>query len=221
MNNDEAIRIHLLLDRATVGSTTYTSTLRAALKDARVVTGRDLNTGLVTTFDPRFQDPGRWLGAVGYFIVLDQIGVAYEDPSVTANPFRNELQRPLHFFAHPPLSKEDIYALYALRNSFAHDYSVVKTARKSPFFLFEVSQSPSAPLVAHAYERWNGDFSTLDPQRHETKINIRAFGDLVEEIHIRLCAMHASSSLRLKISTTDLLTRFTISIRQREATWSP
>jgi hypothetical protein len=111
-----------------MGSLRY-STLAAGLKDCRVNTKRDVNTGAYSK-DIQQGDEGNWLSAIGYFTVLDQMGSCYkplEEPEPQGNP--SKIKFVIEKFAFDLVNNDDreLNALIALRNAFTHDFNLLNT----------------------------------------------------------------------------------------------
>lgn len=71
-----------------------------------------------------------WLGAVGYLILLDQIGKCFKpvaNPATDAEP----IIRALRNFS-PIQDSPTLHALYALRNALAHDYALFNPNTNDP-----------------------------------------------------------------------------------------
>jgi hypothetical protein len=147
----------------------------AALKDARRVTGRDIVTGqLLST-----KHAGSWIGAIGYLVLLDQIGACFKP--IGRNPIdKNDIYKALAYFS--DLKEAEIWAIYALRCAFAHDYSLYNKNERRPDLQhwFEVSQGRTT-LVELPTTPWNGDYCNQDRQCL-TKIDLEQLGDLVENV---------------------------------------
>jgi hypothetical protein len=75
MTEKDALRIHLLGSVInTVRGYRYLSGFTAILRDARLGTGRNADSGAVL----EEEKTGHWLGAVGYMILLDQAGKCFK-----------------------------------------------------------------------------------------------------------------------------------------------
>jgi len=98
--------------------------------------------------------------------VLDHIGDTVK-PKRQAPPPMKGIRRALHYFA-SDLTPDEIWALYALRCSFAHDYGLVnrptkkeiphKKRRANLTHWFAVTDSSSRPLITIPSPRWSGKF---------------------------------------------------------------
>lgn len=227
-DKDEAISVHLSLAPTSIDGEKYTSTLTAALKDARRITDRNLDTGRVN--HARNSDnlnPGMWLGAVGYIIILDQIGSCYRPQHTNRNsPPSNykDYSLALHHFAEPGLTPQQIDYLYRLRNSFVHDYSLMnrkpnpskkskKNKKESGYTncaVFQLEQSPAGQFIILPNKEWDGDLGKIAPE-NETRVNLRRLGDVVENVYARLQQLHAENELKLVLSggPKELILRYT------------
>ena len=182
------------------------STLLASLRDARRLTGRNPETGYLES--PA--NAGNWLGALGYFVVLDQIGKVFTD----GHP--NEVVSALRRFSSPPLSSHQLDSLYALRCALSHNYSLVNKERskKQYWRKFRLSDTATEPLVRKAAVEWNGAFGTTD-RREQTSVNLRKFGNLVERLVSRLKRELAAGTLDLALDSAELHDRYGFRIRSR------
>jgi hypothetical protein len=92
----------------------------AVLRDARGITKRDPDTGRL---DPEVKHGhlGSWLGALGYMVLLDQIGRCFK-PKRDAPEQGPPMVKALKHFS--GLTDEKTCAIFALRCAFAHDYGL-------------------------------------------------------------------------------------------------
>lgn len=199
--------------RGTAGS--WVSCFSAAVRDARPATGRHIETGEVIVDDPT--TTGNWLGALGYMALLDHIGLCYQ-PEVfpRTTPETSGFIKALTYFA-PELPEPEIMTLWALRNSFAHNYSLANprpTAKHRYRFL--LSAEAGQPLVVPALVPWDGTIRLKT--RHETVVNLRAFGDLAERIVAEVQRLAASNQLAVVLAggIEGLKGQFTIQLRNYE-----
>jgi hypothetical protein len=183
----------------------------AALRDARNTTGRDEETGAVTSEG----NTGTWLGAVGYLALLDQIGSAVTMRRTTRR-LRGEpdIVRALREFSPSHLTRRDLDALYALRCSLAHDFSLFNEGQgaraREKDFHFGLHTDPKALLIEHAWRRWSVDYAT--PSEHnQTWVNLRALGDLAEGCAANVERAFRTGRLRARIPADDLLIRYSFS----------
>ena len=151
----EIIHHHLTLFKDHDEKTVVFSSLIAALRDARQATGRDLDTGICAD---RFNNnqKSNWLGTLCYLIILDQMGKCYKaktDPALTK---LSPIQRCLKL--NTQLPDEQIDAIYALRNAFAHDYSISNKNEKYPSLRhhFTLLGFYSDPMITLPSKIWDG-----------------------------------------------------------------
>lgn len=148
----------------------------AALIDSRMASGRNKRSGKKLN-----KSHGSWIGALGYMVLVDHISkvIKLKGYQSKGNSFVNTL------FQFTKLSEKEIYSLYALRCSFAHDYSLynIPNSNDKKFALkkhyFTVTQGNGGNLITFPQKPWNGDFD----ENERTIINLELFGDLVEDIN--------------------------------------
>jgi hypothetical protein len=206
----ESAAIDLFLsDPSSANGLTVMSGFAHALTEARRVTGRDPASGTKTNNALH----GSWIGAVGYFALLDQISDCFK-PKGAAPVTLNGLRRALaHFSALLPAERD---ALYALRCAFAHDYSLYNINPRQPSLThnFQVVQSPSASLVVLPSVAWDGDYKTRN-STNQTTVNLEAFGDLVENIVIKIRSLNQKRDLEILLpdGSDELVSRYMFSSR--------
>ena len=120
-----ALWLHLpIIVDSPSGPIKHRSSLEAALQHCRIVTHRDDN-GEVRDGCAS----GDWLGAVGYLMLLDQIGSSVRSKKPHGIPYgQSGFLMALADFT--DLSENDSLGLYALRNSLAHNFSLVNVPPK-------------------------------------------------------------------------------------------
>jgi hypothetical protein len=80
---------------------------------------------------PKRRASGSWLGALGYMVMLDQIGECFRPANATPLPNATpDFIKALTYFAEEIPDRER-QALYALRCCFTHDYSLVNITARS------------------------------------------------------------------------------------------
>ena len=174
------------------------SALHAGLREARSNAGRRWCNGSLATGQPS----GSWAATLIYFSILDQLGGAVKPRTWSGSAGRNDFDRALRYYLPPGrLPKKERELLYELRNAFVHDFclmnvrkrperrwwhSVVprqwRPGRRDPGTLFTLDGGATGNMVDRAQRRWNGGWGDADRIGAHTTINIRAFGDMVEEI---------------------------------------
>jgi hypothetical protein len=196
-----AIQIHLTLEgyKTSTGQT-IESCLTKALREARHITGRNKSTGLP---DPEntFGDLGNWSGAMCYMTILDQIGKCYRPKSKTKCTRGSPIVIALTYFS--SLSSDEISAIYALRCAFFHDFSLYnKHDNPKLQHTFAVENHPTNPVVILPKSNWDGKMSSRTSDNN-THVNLRKFGDLVEEIYENLISLETKTELILELPGGD------------------
>jgi hypothetical protein len=122
----------------------------------------------------------------------------------------------LTYRAPTSLTDDDILALYALRCASAHDYALThangRERRLTRRFLLD--DGSTLPFVEHATVRWTGAYT--DRSRwNETRVSLRALGDLAEAAVATVQTVHQAAKLKVTIAggLDELLARFTIQQR--------
>lgn len=205
MPKQRAIQMHLS-DQPPVANIKITSGFAKCVKDARSATGRVPETGEKVPGAGH----GRWLGAIGYMALLDQIGTSFR-PSATDVVEGNSIRKALQYFS--ALSCDEIDALYAMRCAFAHDFSLynINVDRPRLTHCFRLEPGPAQPVVTLPATRWDGDFSTRSTD-NTTIIRLEAFGDLVESICSQLFELANAGELEVELDggSDELLSRYGI-----------
>ena len=200
MRTEEQRAIHrYVFERGSwvVGATSI-SCFRAAVRDARTLSGRDVDTGdLVSTVGSH-----AWPAALMYLVLLDQVGkvIAPTPRARSEVPFLTALEE----FA-PSLSEQDREMLYALRCAFAHEFALANEGRGAKVALrrhiFELYEAGERRLVVDPAEPWNGEYGksrTGGP----TKVNLTEFGTLMEELIAQVESGATDGSLVLVAGVT-------------------
>jgi hypothetical protein len=198
----EAIRAHLYPTPPRHGIQ-YKSSLIALLTDARGATGRHLDTGSVVTPD----HTRSWLGATGYLILLDQVGTCFQRAG-TKVAADNPIARALKQFSHVA-DDTRVDAIYALRHGLAHDYALFNANSKHPNrqHAFNFTADAHTPLVVLPQRPWSGSYSAIHHQEI-TVINLRALGDLAEEVVANLRQLHEQQSLGITMGIAEFMIRY-------------
>lgn len=153
---------------------------------------------------------GSWLGAIGYMTLLDQIGSCFKPRSHATIAESRAICRALSYFS--SLSRPEQLALYALRCAFAHDYSLYNI-HKDPLLThrFVTNAALTGPVVILPTAQWNGIYSNFQSGT-QTKINLRAFGDLIEDIARQVVQLAAQNDLEIILpnGSDELVVRYGI-----------
>jgi hypothetical protein len=183
-----------------------------ALRDARVASGRHAETGKPTGN----KSATSWLGAIGYLAFLDQVGTAVFSKTLGSPHEDPGILRALRSFSTIGGSQE-AEALYALRCSLAHDYSLVNRSKK-PLrrHLFQLEDDPSAPLITLPLRVWDGDPANVDAA-DDTIVGIPALCDLGEEIaaNVRDCYRRQDLALGIPEGPDWVRHRYAVTIYDR------
>jgi hypothetical protein len=196
MNKDETISCHLTL-KGVKGedNLTHYSTLCAALKDARKMTGRNIETGAKDS--DNLKDLGNWLGAMGYITILDQIGKCYiPQDKLPLEKTKSAIIKALNYFSN--LTDLEIDVLYALRNAFFHDFSLINKDNPKNIHQFKVDNHPTNPIVVLPKNNWDGDINSII-EENATYVNLQKLGDLVEDIYKRLLGLSKIHVLNIEL----------------------
>jgi hypothetical protein len=185
----------------------HRSTLEASLKSCRHFTNRD-EDGAVRAGAPT----GDWLGAIGYLTLLDQIGGSVERMNPPRTPSgRSLVERAIADFC-IGVSDEEAICLYALRNSLAHNFSLVnypvgvnisENTRQKMTRLFTLTQGTSQ-LIEWPKIKWN-------PRRPNsggaTIVDLQRVGDCVEEGVKEMRRAYVEGGLRIRRNVTPAVWR--------------
>ena len=182
------------------------SSLEASLKNCREATNRDGNTG--TPLPPGVN--GSWLGAMGYLALLDQIGNSVRHRKHPRAPSgKTGFEHALAHFS--TITDDEAVCLYALRNSLAHDFSLVNVPpprikgarRKALTRLFTLSRG-EPNLIRWPTRNW----SPNNPRRTDaTVVDVGHLGDLVEGVVHEVRRVYALDELRFQTAVVPTVWR--------------
>jgi len=208
MTDNEAIKFHLTNFYNKSSGLTFFSGFCGALKDARKMTGRNIKTGAKDNTN-KYGHLGSWLGTIGYLSLLDQIGGCFRKvngPTIEAN--KSGIIKALKNFT--DLTDNQIDAIYALRNSFAHDYSLQNVGKRQGLIHHSsVDNSDTKPAIILPQQNWDGLMNTKTPQ-NATYINLQALGDIVERLILNLIDLNDNNGLEIILpgGKEELIARF-------------
>jgi len=172
------------------------------------MTGRNIETGAKDNTNI-FGHLGSWLGTIGYLSLLDQIGGCFKKvngPTIDLN--KSGIIKALKNFS--SLNDNEIYAIYALRNSFAHDYSLQNVDVRACYqHQFTVDNSSTAPAIILPQEKWDGSMYSRN-SKNVTYINLQALGDIVEQVVSELLDLNERNEVEiiLKEGKIELLGKY-------------
>jgi hypothetical protein len=199
MPESQALQIHLF----GTARNRYTTSFVAALEDARGASGRDITTGAVID-EPR---TGHWLGAVGYLILLDQIGTCFKPKSAARLNGAAPIICCLRYWARGTSNRES-EAIYGLRNALAHDYSVFNPAAKVPQ-LYRLDRQVGRGVVRFGKRTWDGKYDKIS-RDSETLVSLRELSELSERIvsEVRSACNSSAIEILLNGGSDELLVRY-------------
>lgn len=212
MPEAQALSLHLGAHPQQASGFRIVSGFVKALEDVRRVTGRDAATGSVLPATDGIVS-GSWIGAIGYMCLIDQIGSSFKPRAITALNEPRSFCKALKYFS--SLSENEILALYALRNAFAHDYSLYNVNQKEPLLThrFKVSAGLDPKIVTLPTMQWDGT-EAGKRSNNETAINLRAFGNAVESICAEICRSASTGDLEIILpgGSDELISRYAFMI---------
>ena len=150
----EAPRVEAILDTSLPPEQGCTS-IAAALREARLLVGRDPDTGLEP---PGNQHRGTWSGALIHLVFLEQIGSCFS-PIGAQLPKEPGIAEAARWFG--GCAGESPRILEKLRHRFAHDFTLERAERGQPRFVLD--DEPGAPLFKKTRGRpWVGLVALAD-----------------------------------------------------------
>lgn len=176
----------------------------ACLKDIRVSTGRDPQSGIV--IDPQRTDS--WLGSIGYMVLLDQIGSCFKPKNVQLAQ-GNSIMKALSHFTN--LGNDEKQVIYALRCALAHDYSLININAKEPKLTHNFGLTRgSGVLIRMPKTQWDGNYQNRNAN-NQTLVDLQELGNLVENICKNLFALANKDELEIILTdgTDELIQRYT------------
>ncbi len=205
MTKKEAIN-YFLSESINPDKTGNFSSFTRALYEIRKTTGRNQNTGKrIAQYESN-----SWLGAIGYMSLLDTLGTCFELKPLSK--FDKAIQKTFDYFAKPSLNEDQIYAIYALRNAFAHDFSLYNLDFKNNKLMhnFIVRDGSNNKVVELPKTYWDGKFENRSDD-NQTIVYLEKFGDIVEDIckTIILLAKDEKLEIALKGGVAELINRYT------------
>lgn len=199
------------------GNVVGVSCFTAVLREARLLAGRDLDNGTLRDDVPD-EIRAEWAALLMYLILLEQLGEVLRRKGTRA-PKGNEntLMRALQLWA-PTVKKSHADALRALRNALAHDFGLTSRDRTKKRNHRKFALSETGALVVLPARRWNGEYGKTEDKKiglkknrgRAVRINVRAVGDLVE--NVVTTARANEPDLRLNLHPDEVNTRFGFSI---------
>lgn len=186
------------------------SCLMLALTDARKLTARDQKTGKpnydLLENEKSFFDPNSFICLINYLLILDLIGEVF-----VKGKDKNIMKALSKFGAE--ISKEDKYAIKALRNSFAHNYGLINISKNKEFchkFILEFSEN--SLIIKHPEIEWDGIFNKTKSDVTSTTIYVKNLIDYIEDIWKKLNTEIDGETIDIVLDDRieELKSRFTV-----------
>ncbi len=193
------------------------SSLILGLRDARLITNRNVETGVVTFKTRAPLSPANWGGAIIYLIVLELIGTCFKKVD-KLNSGSNPIYEALCCFS--DLSDGEARAIESLRHSFAHNYGLINIQRKKEKIVenrthhFQLIADPkSKKIVVERKQAWDGQYHTINKQ-NTTQVNIWQLGELVEQVFNNLVLHNNKDEIELILpkGIAELKAKYTVII---------
>lgn len=201
-----------------MGSRRY-STLIAAFRDCRMYTKREISSG---NYNPKIEygNEGNWLGAIGYFTILDQIGSCYmpigePEPDKNTNSIKFAIEKFGFDLINNDIHK--LHALVALRNAFTHDFNLLNIPRNKSLANLQqhkftvVAEVSDDWIVKLPEELWDGNIEEKDfyNTSDSTFVNLFGIGNLTELIFSRITELVQEDRIDLRIPILRLINKYT------------
>jgi hypothetical protein len=138
---------------------------------------------------------------IGAFAVIEQIGFCYSRTDIPKfyNSDSSPILKALYYFADYPEGHIDTKALYALRNSFLHNASLMAIAKhkNKPSFYFQFDREIDS-ITKYSPVVWDGKVETFKPEM-TTLINPDKIIDLASTIADKALAYLEAETLSVDL----------------------
>jgi hypothetical protein len=180
MTPDERDWVAAHVDFAAYGAGGRYSSLVAAMRDARGATSRNERGRYRNQRES--ESSASWLGAIGYLSVLDQLGTCFARTGEW-QASKVAIIRAIGYWA-PEVTSTEAHALYALRCSLVHAYSLWNDGGGEPRqrHKFGLVVTPGADLVTLPPKAKRGGNLRSRDEMGDTIISLRQLGDMVETV---------------------------------------
>ncbi|KEQ18699.1 hypothetical protein [Endozoicomonas numazuensis] len=159
---------------AHLGKASFYQLRDGCLKSILPITLKEINHSKHMEYSKNF------VPVAGAFAVIEQVGFCYSRTDIPkhSNNKASPLLKSLYYFAGYPEASMDMKALYALRNSFLHNASLMSIATHSnkPSFYFQFDRHIDE-VVQYSNTQWDGNIETFNPEM-TTLINPEKIIDL-------------------------------------------
>lgn len=188
MTPDESIVLDRYLDLTpdVSGGQIRKSSFAAAVEEARSTSGRDSNGFVVAC---RQSDAGRWIGAIAWLCLLDQLGHTITLTSSVPRGDRavERFKGCLGDFATGLVGQDEPALLWSLRNSLAHDFCLYGGGQQFALNSYK-------PLKENLTKR-KGSIVT---------VNLWALGNVANQIVMNVISAHAKGDVVLRLTPEDM-----------------
>jgi hypothetical protein len=180
-----------------VGDDLHISTFRAAVRDARQLCGRDVDTGAIVG-----EPTALWPASLTYLVLLEQIGKVIRPTWSKRRKPSRDLRAALGEW-HSGLNQTDLDMLYALRCAFGHEFAMANENANHPTLQhrFELHDAGERTLVKYNGQ-WNGVYGA-GAVGGPTAVNLRELAEVVEAVVVDIERSVAARDVRL-IDGVDL-----------------
>tara|TARA_R110000787_G_scaffold48953_11_gene117558 strand:+ start:179 stop:826 length:648 start_codon:yes stop_codon:yes gene_type:complete len=192
------------------------STFSKALKDARLITGRDLTTGksknfLLQNSNGQILKPYSPIGILNYLIVLEMIGNLFH-PFDESNTNGKGIPAALRQFS--KLNEKEQFTIDAFRNGLAHGYSLINIPSNPKYndnsrHRFVYTAFHDIPIIKFPTKPWNGMFSD-EYDNSSTWIQLNELFELIEQIISKVDSGIENNEVKLKIPIAEIKARYLI-----------
>lgn len=194
------------------------STLNAGLRECRLMTKRN-GSGQYDKEKPCGY-PGHWLGAIGYFTILDQVGTFFRQKGEVNQGATNKIEMAIRRFGFDLIDKDELKldALLALRNCFTHDFNLLniptnpkKIPQQQHKFEVYYSLDQNENIVSLPTTNWDGNIPDKDFYRQDdtTRVNLFGLGSFVETVVQRVIEQIETDSVELDNDLQFLINKYT------------
>lgn len=223
-HDDEAELRRLVTEPPT--ATGRVSSFMALVSDARRVAWREQTSGeLIGGPAERLAQGAIWAGSLLYLVLVDQIGNCFRNPDRTVPFDKREFFRGMQHFADPTPPPEELFALYALRCSFAHRYSAANLGEGrdavSLHHRFQLLWEPETALIGGLDDgvEWDGKYNRAALTARITRVNLYAVEEMVERMIggvQRTVQMYGGRALATN-TWAEFFTQYTFDVTPRPA----
>lgn len=192
----------------------FCSTFALALRDARLITGRDIASGecqhyILMNSKKEHLKPYSPIGLLNYLILLEMIGKIFKRTGNADGP--KGIKSALKDFSN--LDEKEINSINDLRNALAHSYSLTNIPNKEKHIqnsrhLFAFHITGDFPLIQYPDTIWNGSYNQTESR---TWIQINKLFNTIETIIEYISKNLGNEQIELRMEMDELKARYFIS----------